>query len=76
MENRDNELNQILIKLAVIDEKLNNIHAKVNAVDELEDRVDKIEKLQAYVKGMAVVSISGLSIVCGAVFSFINKLVG
>ena len=52
MNRRDQEINEILVELAVISEKIDNIKEDLQEIKELEDRLQHVEKQQSYAKGI------------------------
>ena len=71
---KNDKLNEIMIQLAVIDEKLDNIKDDLKTVEELEEKVSDLEKFRAYTKGAAVVSVAGISTLVAGIFPYFENL--
>lgn len=71
---KNDKLNEIMIQLAVIDEKLDSIRQDLDEVDELSDRVESLEQFKAYVKGGTVVSLAGLTTAVAVMLEYVSNL--
>lgn len=73
MNRRDQEINEILVELAVISEKIDNIKEDLQEIKELEDRLQHVEKQQSYAKGMLFVTLGVFSSIAAVAVSFIKS---
>lgn len=72
--NKNDKLNAIMIQLAVIGEKIDTLNEKVAKIEEVEERVEVLEKFRDYTKGMGVVSLAGLTTIVGIVMMYVEKI--